>query len=73
MSFKPIATNPVPAWPKMFVAVAVLDGYTTDPWCVWYQQENPTPENKCGFVRWPHPFPPTHWMEIPEPPEFVRP
>ena len=57
---------------KMFVAIAfnVDTGlsapgggyrYTTDPWCVWYSNGE--------FVRWPHPFPPTHWMPLPPPPQ----
>lgn len=34
--------------------------YTTDPYCVWRDGDT--------FARWPHQFPPTHWMPIPEPP-----
>ena len=34
--------------------------YTTDPWCVWYSNGE--------FVRWPHPFPPTHWLPLPKAP-----
>lgn len=33
--------------------------YTTDPWCVWRSSHG-------GFERWPHSFPPTHWMPLPE-------
>jgi hypothetical protein len=32
--------------------------YTTDPYCVW-------PGYGGGWVRWPHVFPPTHWMPLP--------
>ena len=39
--------------------------YTTDPWCVW-------PDENGGFVRWPHHFPPTHWMPLPAPPSSTR-
>lgn len=35
--------------------------YTSDPYCVW-------PGDTGGWVRWPHPFPPTHWMNLPTPP-----
>lgn len=42
--------------------------YTTDPYCVWL---NRNPLLKIQevlaekFVRWPHPFPPTHWLPLP--------
>ena len=36
--------------------------YTSDPWCVWS-------DDFGRFMRWPHPFPPTHWMPLPEPPK----
>lgn len=32
--------------------------YTTDPYCVWMEDGD--------FVRWPHPFPPTHYTILPE-------
>ena len=35
--------------------------YTTDPYCVW-------PGKDGGWVRWPHPFPPTHYMPLPAAP-----
>lgn len=35
--------------------------YTSDPYCVW-------PGDDGGWVRWPHPFPPTHWMGLPSSP-----
>lgn len=35
--------------------------YTTDPYCVW-------PGKTGGWLRWPHEFPPTHWMPLPPPP-----
>lgn len=68
--FQPIATCPKDR--TMFVAIAVLPNYTTDPWCVWYQPENLTNEQNCGFVRWPHPFPPTHWLQIPKTPTYEK-
>ena len=39
--------------------------YTTDPYCVW-------PDDICDFARWPHPFPPTHWMPLPAAPHTAR-
>lgn len=33
--------------------------YTTDPYYVFWRE----PESR--FVRWPHPFPPTHWHPMP--------
>lgn len=53
---------------KMFLAIAKdvvpFDGYngapyTTDPYCVWW-------EGNDQYARWPHQFPPTHFMLIPE-------
>jgi hypothetical protein len=35
--------------------------YTTDPYCVW-------PDERAGWIRWPHEFSPTHWMPLPPPP-----
>lgn len=35
--------------------------YTSDPYCVW-------PGYTGGWVRWPHPFRPTHWVKLPAPP-----
>lgn len=69
MEWQPIETAPKDR--KMFVVQAfdVETGlstpsggrrYTTDPWCVWYSNGE--------FVRWPHPFPPTHWVPLPEAP-----
>lgn len=31
--------------------------YTSDPYCGWIQNNE--------YVRWPHPFPPTHYMKLP--------
>lgn len=36
--------------------------YTTDAYCVWPGDEG------NGWVRWPHTFPPTHWMPLPKAP-----
>lgn len=54
---------------RMFVVKAVgvrptvgaVSLYTTDPWCVWRDGDG-------SFARWPHPFPPTHWLELPDDP-----
>ena len=43
------------------VDVGVGSLYTTDPYCGWIQGQE--------FVRWPHQFPPTHYAELPEPPQ----
>lgn len=43
---------------EMFVVkgFGVRDGtYNTDPYCVWI-------DSGGEFVRWPHPFQPTHYM-----------
>jgi hypothetical protein len=60
----PISTAPKEHKPySMFVVIAmdVIVGngirYTTDPYCVWPMGET--------YVRWPHSFPPTHWMPLP--------
>ena len=68
VEFQPIET--APGHRTMFVAIAVLPDYTTDPWCVWKEEDNMTKENHFGFVRWPHPFPPTHWMAIAKMPTY---
>lgn len=39
--------------------------YTSDPWCVW-------PGGGLGWVRWPHHFPPTHWMPLPATPPKAK-
>lgn len=52
---------------KMFVVIAkdieIMSGktYTTDPYCVWYEESR----EEGAFVRWPHPFPPTHFYVLP--------
>lgn len=50
---------------RMFVARAKTTqgsagSYVTDPYCVWY--EDVTDQ----YARWPHPFPPTEFMELPD-------
>jgi hypothetical protein len=68
MEWQPIETAPKDGR-KMFVVIAVgtipfpvsLSTYTSDPWCVWRKDGG-------GFARWPHDFPPTHWMPLPPPP-----
>lgn len=52
---------------KIFVVIAkdveIMPGktYTTDPYCVWYEESR----EDDVFVRWPHPFPPTHFYVLP--------
>lgn len=68
MKWQPIETAPKDG-KKMFVVIGfnVCNGftggkpYTTDPWCVWVDDD--------GFAGWPHNFGPTHWMPLPKPPE----
>ena len=51
---------------EMFVVKAIkvnfenVKSYTSDPYCVWYDKHN------GNFLRWPHPFKPTHFCELPE-------
>lgn len=57
----PIDTLPAGSFFVLLRANKRGDGisYITDPYCGW--------KNKDGrYVRWPHDFPPTHWMPIPE-------
>lgn len=49
---------------KMFVVRGYLPygnnkTYTSDPYCVWLNKPN------TEFVRWPHPYPPTEFVELP--------
>jgi hypothetical protein len=59
--WRPIDSAPTEV-KRMFVAIAihspVANNYTSDPYCVWV-------ENDGTFARWPHPFPPTHWLPLP--------
>lgn len=64
MQWKPIEECPKES-SKMFVVKTfknpvegAFKGYTTDPYCVWH--------SRGEFHRWPHPFPPTHFCELPE-------
>jgi len=43
-----------------------IAGYTTDPYCVWRADDG-------SFARWPHQFPPTHWMPLPAAPKEPKP
>lgn len=68
MKWQPIETAPTDT-KTMFVVRAFdikpfpeyTDLYTTDPYCIWVEDGE--------FVRWPHRFPPTHWMPLPPKPE----
>lgn len=68
MTWLPIESHP--KGHQMFAVIAqdvVVSSngvpYTTDPYYVFWRE-------KEGFVRWPHPFRPTHWHPIPE---FTKP
>jgi hypothetical protein len=63
MNWLPIEGAPVGK--EMFVvcAINVSNGfvggnYTSDPWCVWQYEPG-------EFMRWPHNFPPTHYLPLP--------
>lgn len=62
--WRPIFSAPYDETRVMFV-VRAIDAqlpngciYTTDPYCVWRTDDG-------GFARWPHSFPPTHWLPLP--------
>ena len=57
--WQPIETAPKQRTP-MIVVIGVYRSYTTDPWCAWWSHGK--------WERWPHPYAPTHWMPLPEPP-----
>ena len=63
--------QPIETAPKdrtMVVLIGVTEGngftggrpYRSDPWCGWFSDGE--------WQRWPHPWPPTHWMPLPAPP-----
>lgn len=58
-------SDEVPDNRKMVLLVAINQGpkgsYTTDMYCGW--------RNGYEWSRWPHPFKPTHWLPLPEPPK----
>jgi hypothetical protein len=63
MDWMPIDTAPLTKKP-MFVVIGIdvkvgNTTYTTDPYCVWRREDG-------KFVRWMHPFPPTHWLRLPD-------
>lgn len=58
---------------KMFVVISINREigagrllYTSDPYCVWKSIVNVEGISVHSFARWPHPYPPTHFMELPE-------
>lgn len=59
-AWQPIETAPV-GRRKVILLISNKGpkGYVTDPWTGWIDAEG-------GVARWPHNFPPTHWMEIPQ-------
>lgn len=42
------------------IGMGAYGKYTTDAYAVWADEGN--------FIRWPHPFRPTHWMPLPPAP-----
>lgn len=43
---------------NVFPTDTAIFKYTSDPYCVWIENGK--------FVRWPHPFPPTHYAVLPD-------
>lgn len=65
--WQPIETAPRLKAPMIVVMAKLPNGYRSDPYCVWFdaiKDGAPSP-----WKRWPHPYPPTHWMPLPEPPK----
>lgn len=68
MEWQPIETAPKDGR-EMFVVRAFdvdpngrgIQKYTTDAYCVWREGDK--------FARWPHNFPPTHWVALPKKPQ----
>jgi len=62
LPWRPIETAPTDT-KTMFVVIALgvkpvgTFPYDSDPYCVWHHDG--------VFVRWPHDFPPTHWLPLP--------
>ena len=60
--WQPIETAPKDASPKGIMLIArTPNGYLSDPYFSWWDKDK--------WARWPHPFPPTHWLYLPEPPK----
>lgn len=59
MTWQPIKDAPKDSKrPILLISNAGPNGYITDPYAGW--------QNADGtWERWPHPFPPTHFMIIP--------
>lgn len=52
--------DPEERWGTVHVLIAARpDGYITDPWTGW-------PNRNGTYARWPHPFPPTHFLTLPK-------
>lgn len=58
--WQPIETAPKEKTP-MIVVIGLFGNYVTDPYCVFYSNNE--------WCRWPHVKQPTHWMPLPEPPK----
>ena len=59
--WKPISELPIGKKCVALIAKVDMYGreYITDPWFGWREQDG-------SFARWPHPFSPTHFYELPE-------
>lgn len=63
--WKPIAELPKDMGLTMFVAISITPEYISDPWCVWKDDHTELRDDvKMGFARWPHDFPPTHFIDL---------
>lgn len=61
-NWKPISELPIRNKCVVLIAETTMGSgmnYITDPWVGWRESED-------SFARWPHPFPPTHFMELPD-------
>jgi hypothetical protein len=60
--WKPITNLPPLHKAVLLISVGSVPNYVTDQYVGWRTLSG-------EFARWVHPFPPTHWMDLPEPPK----
>lgn len=68
VAWQPIETAPPPGTRTMFVVAAFgarAGTYNSDAYAVWRYADG-------VFARWPHLFPPTHWMPLAVPPHQAQ-